>query len=132
MRTEPFLEMGLDKFIWMFPKRYLDQPLWDQLLGQANAAGPIGYQMVYGMHQAIRSAAECGLNILADHVLLTREWVQDAAQTFADMDAYLVGVKCDLSVLEAREENRRDRTLGQSGTPAIPTGTRPHKLGFRN
>ncbi len=114
VRTEPFLEMGLDKFIWMFPKRYLDQPLWDQLLGQANAAGPLGNQMVYGMHRAIRAAAECGLNILADHVLLTREWIQDAAQSFADMEAYLIGVRCDLSILEAREENRRDRTLGQA------------------
>jgi len=35
---EPFLELGLDKFIWMLPKRYLNQPLWDEILGQADQA----------------------------------------------------------------------------------------------
>lgn len=112
--SEPFLEMGLDKFIWMLPKRYHNQPLWDEVLGKANAAGALGHQLVYGMHRAIRSLAEGGLNILADHVLVEPDWVKDCARRFHDARAYLIGIRCDLHILEAREKNRRDRTLGQA------------------
>jgi chloramphenicol 3-O phosphotransferase len=35
-------------------------------------------------------------------------------QFFADMNAYLIGVKCPLDVLEQREKDRKDRTLGQA------------------
>jgi len=44
--SEPCLEMGLDKTIWMLPKRYLNQPLWNEVLGKANAAGELGHQLV--------------------------------------------------------------------------------------
>ena len=37
---EPYLEVGIDKFIFMLPGRYLDRPLWDEVLGQAVKAGP--------------------------------------------------------------------------------------------
>jgi chloramphenicol 3-O phosphotransferase len=111
---EPFLELGLDKFIWMLPKRYLNQPLWDEILGQADSAGELGHQLVSAMHHAIHSAASAGMNILADHVLVEPAWVSDCAEIFHDQQAYLVGVRCELSVLEQRERERRDRTLGQA------------------
>ena len=110
----PYLELGLDKFIWMLPKRYFDQPLWDQVLGKANQAGELGHQLVYTMHRAIRSTAEAGLNILADHVLVEPAWIQDCADLFCDLDAHLIGVRCELAILERREQDRRDRTLGQA------------------
>jgi chloramphenicol 3-O phosphotransferase len=111
---EPFLELGLDKFIWMLPKRYFNQPLWDEILGQADTAGELGHQLVCAMHRAIHSAALAGMNVLADHVLVEPAWVRDCAQVFCDSNAYLIGVRCELSVLEQRERERRDRTLGQA------------------
>lgn len=112
---EPFLEMRLDKFIWMLPKRYLNQPLWDQILGKADTAGTLGHQLVYTMHRAIHSAATAGMNILADHVLIEPAWVRDCGEIFHAQQAYLIGVRCELSTLEQREMERHDRTLGQAG-----------------
>jgi chloramphenicol 3-O phosphotransferase len=111
---KPFLELGLDKFIWMLPKRYFNQPLWDEILGQADTAGDLGHQLVHAMHRAIDSAATAGMNILADHVLVEPAWVRDCAEIFHGQHAYLIGVRCELSVLEQRERERRDRTLGQA------------------
>lgn len=111
---EPFLEMGLDKFIWMLPKRYLNQPLWDQILGKADTAGLLGHQLVYAMHRAIHSTGLAGMNVLADHVLVEPDWVRDCTELFYGLDAYLIGVQCELSVLEQREMDRNDRTLGQA------------------
>ncbi len=124
---EPFLEMGLDKLIWMLPRRYFNQPLWDDVLGRADRAGEFGHQLVYGMHRAIRTLAKSGLNILADHVLVEPNWVRDAAKCFAGLDAHLIGVHIDLLILEQRERDRKDRTLGQ----ARKQYTKVHAHGIR-
>lgn len=111
---EPYLDMGIDKFIWMLPSRYLDRPLWDDVLGRAHHSGPLGLTLFSGMHHAIAAAASRGNNILADHVFVEKAWVDECANLFAGMNAYLIGVKCPLEVVEQREADRKDRTLGQA------------------
>lgn len=39
MLDAPFLDAGIDKFIWMLPRRYRDRPLWDDVLGLAAQTG---------------------------------------------------------------------------------------------
>lgn len=111
---EPFLDMGIDKFIWMLPGRYLDRPLWDDVLGKAVQPGPVGWSLFSGMHHAIAAAASRGNNILADHVFVEKVWVDECAELFAKMNAYLIGLHCPLEVLEQREKDRKDRTLDQA------------------
>jgi chloramphenicol 3-O phosphotransferase len=111
---EPYLDAGLDKFLFMLPGRYLDRPLWDEVLGLATQAGPLGRQLVRGMHQAIAALAGAGNNVLADHVLVEADWVRECAALLADLPAYLVAVRCPLAVAEAREQARENRTLGQA------------------
>ncbi len=110
----PFLDAGIDKFIWMLPERYLERPLWDQVLGWASHAGPVGHQLMSGMHQAIAALARTGNNVIADHVLVEPRWLEECAELFYDLPAYLIGVRCPLDVLEQREKARRNRTLGQA------------------
>lgn len=111
---EPYLDMGIDKFIWMLPSRYLDRPLWDEVLGKALHAGPVGLSLFSGMHHAIAAAASRGNNVIADHALVEKAWVDECASLFAGMNAYLIGLYCPLEVLEQREKDRKDRTLGQA------------------
>lgn len=111
---EPYLNAGIDKFIWMLPKRYLDRPLWDDVLGLADRAGATGKVLFAGMHRVIAALSHCGMNVLADHVLVEKEWVHDCAEQLAGLPAYLVAVRCPLEVLEERERSRKDRTLGQA------------------
>ncbi len=66
------------------------------------------------MHHAIAAAASRGNNILTDHVFVEKVWVDECANLFAEMNAYLIGVKCPLEVVEQREADRKDRTLGQA------------------
>lgn len=114
MLDEPFLNAGIDKFIWMLPERYLDRPLWDDVLGRATAAGAMGERLFSGMHRAIATLSHAGLNVVADHVLVEPAWVDECMALFADLPAYLIGVRCPLDVLEQRERDRKDRTLGQA------------------
>jgi len=112
--SEPFLDMGIDRFIWMLPSRYLDRPLWDEILGKAVQPGHQGLVLFSGMHHAIAAAAKRGNNIIADHVFVEKAWMEECASLFADMNAFLVGLHCPLEVLERREKDRKDRTLGQA------------------
>ena len=111
---QPFLDAGIDRFIWMLPERYLDRPLWDEILGLANKAGPLGHQLMSGMHHAIAALSQAGNNVVADHVLVEPQWLQECIHLFCDSPALFVGVRCPLEVLVQRERERRDRTLGQA------------------
>ena len=111
---EPFINAGIDKFIWMLPKRYLDRPLWDDVLGLATEAGKMGNRLFSVMHKVIQLLSLEGMNVVADHVLVEQKWVEECACLFAPLPAYLVGIHCPLDVLIQREADRKDRTLGQA------------------
>lgn len=111
---EPYLDAGLDRFLWMLPKRYLDRPLWDDVLGLATEAGTTGHNLVLGMHRAIAALSRAGLNVVADHVLVEPVWVADCTAVLAGLPAWLIGVRCPLPVLVERERARGNRTLGQA------------------
>jgi chloramphenicol 3-O phosphotransferase len=66
------------------------------------------------MHHAILAAARCGMNVIADHVLVEEKWLRECTELFHDMPAWLVGVRCPLNVLEQREKSRENRTPGQA------------------
>jgi chloramphenicol 3-O phosphotransferase len=115
MLSGPFLDAGIETFIWMLPERYLHQrELWDTVLGHAAYAGPLGHTLFSGMHHAIAALSRAGNHILADHVLVEPDWVRECAILFHELPAYLIGIHCPLEVIEQRERDRADRTLGQA------------------
>jgi chloramphenicol 3-O phosphotransferase len=114
IQEEPYLDVGLDKFLWMLPGRYLEPPLWDEVLGLADRAGPVGHHLVSGMHQAIAVLSLGGNNVIADHVLVEPDWLRQCIRLFSPLPAYFVGVHCPLEVLEQRERERHNRTWGQA------------------
>jgi chloramphenicol 3-O phosphotransferase len=111
---EPYLDVGIDRFLWMLPRRYLQSPFWDEVLGHADRAGPLGHQLISGMHHAAAVLARRGNHVIVDHVLIEPAWTRECAALFCDLPAFLIGVRCPLAVLEQREKARRDRTLGQA------------------
>ena len=48
------------------------------------------------------------------HVLLEPAWLAECRRLWTGLDWTLVGVRCPLAVIEQRERERRDRTLGQA------------------
>ena len=108
----PYLNAGFDKFIWMLPHRCLKRPLWYEVMGHANKAGQIGHQLASGMHHAIVALAKAGNNVIADHVLVEQQWLDECVNLFSDLHAFFIGVKCPLEVVQQRERDRKNRTIG--------------------
>ncbi len=98
----------------MLPGSYLNRPLWDDMLGKADNAGKQGHILFSGMHHALAAMARQGNHLLVDHVLVEPSWVEECAMLFAELPAYLIGIHCPLKILETRERDRKDRTLGQA------------------
>ncbi|HYF75926.1 MAG TPA: hypothetical protein VD973_02250 [Symbiobacteriaceae bacterium] len=114
LMDEPYVDAGLDKFLFMLPKRFLnDAGYWQQVM-EPTRSGPIGLQLIAGMHRSIAALAATGNHVVADHVLIDPRWLRDCAEVMAPLPAYLIGVRCPLAVVEQRERDRKDRTLGQA------------------
>lgn len=111
---EPYLEAGLDKFLWMLPRRYLAAPLWNEVLGEAVRAGEVGHRLASGMHHALAALSRAGCHVVADHVLVEPAWRDECRTLFRGLPTLFVGVVCPLPALVERERARADRTLGQA------------------
>lgn len=119
----PYLHAGIDNFIFMLPKAWINPPLWSQVFeydyddaGNITRirAGQMGHQLIGAMHNAVAGLARRGFNVIVDHVLLEPAWLEDCLTAFDGLNTYLIGVKCPLEVVEQRERDRKDRTLGQA------------------
>jgi len=122
---DPWLVIGIDTFVFALPARYLDQPLWSEVFryvrpeGMTDGpfrieTGPLGHDLVRGMHRSVAALARSGLSIVVDHVVLETAWLEDCRTQWAGIDWTFVGLRCPLTVIEQRERDRRDRTLGQA------------------
>jgi chloramphenicol 3-O phosphotransferase len=122
---ELWLEMGIDRFAYALPGRVVGQPTWPQLFRYVRPDGqsdgpftiettPLGRRFISGIHATAASIADAGLNVIVDHVLLERAWLEECARTWAAFDVLFVGVRCPLDVVMRRELERKDRTLGQA------------------
>jgi chloramphenicol 3-O phosphotransferase len=121
----PWLGIGIDTVVFALPKAYLNPPLWGEVFryvpADAGSAAPfrietgeLGHRLVEGMHRMVASLAEGGLSIVVDHVLLEPRWLPDLRDRLAGHPLLVVGVRCPLDVVIAREAAREDRTIGQA------------------
>ena len=104
---EAYLEAGIDKFLFMLPAHYLMKAhLWHEVIGYEKMdngdllpkVGEHGHRLMRGMHRAIAALAQTGNNVLADHVLLDRLWLDDCIYTFEGLEVLFVGIFCPLEV----------------------------------
>ncbi|HEU5381379.1 MAG TPA: AAA family ATPase [Ktedonobacteraceae bacterium] len=118
--SDPYLHIALDAFLTMFPPRWVEtSDGFGQALpspggdaGRAIHLGPVAQRLISGYHHALAACAVSGNNLIVDHVLLERQWLQECVVLLANFSVFFVGVHCPLEVLEARERERDDRAPG--------------------
>ena len=136
LAPEPVLHLGMDNFyIQVCPPKYLfrmvppgttianpaDEP--ESVLffepgddPAARAAGTaivvprFGRDLMSGMHHSVAALARLGHRVVVDHVLWVPEWLEECITLWREFPVLFVGVHCPLSVLEARELARGDRS----------------------
>ncbi|CAM3109932.1 AAA family ATPase [Paenibacillus sediminis] len=103
---EPYLHISVDKFLYMLPVDYINggKP-WE-------ATKEVMFKVIKGMHHALPALVATGNNIIVDHVLEERQWLEECVTLLADYKVLFVSVTCSLEELQRRERERGDRNIG--------------------
>jgi chloramphenicol 3-O phosphotransferase len=67
-----------------------------------------------GIHQCLPALATAGNNIIFDHIIETKAWLQHLISLISELDVFFVGLHCSLPELERREIRRGDRRQGEA------------------
>ena len=98
---EPYLHFCIDTFLWMLPERYLSP----------EALPEVAPKVISAMHHCIAASVLVGNNIIVDHVLEDKQWLEECVRLLAGFSVLFVGVRCPLEELE-RRERKRNRQQG--------------------
>jgi chloramphenicol 3-O phosphotransferase len=67
-----------------------------------------------GFHRSIPALASAGNNLIVEHIVEQREWMNRLLLLLEPHDVFFVGVHCPVDELERRERHRRDRRIGEA------------------
>jgi chloramphenicol 3-O phosphotransferase len=95
--AEPFLHLRLDDFIGMLPRT-------DDL--------EMFMRMVSGMNRSIAVMSEEHNNLIVDHVVVDKAWLDQCLELLRGRCVLFVGLHCPLEELERRERERDSRRQG--------------------
>ncbi|MDY6867419.1 MAG: AAA family ATPase [Chloroflexota bacterium] len=103
-----YMRASLDDFFNFYPEK-LVMPKTKE---KAQVFRRVIPNLVSGFHRAIGALAGAGNNVIVDHVLQGEGWLDECLDALRDYDVLFVGVRCPLAVLEQREKDRGDRSIG--------------------
>lgn len=114
----PLLAVGLDSIDVAFGE---DRARWRDLVlprhspvpGVGAHYGPLGRELIAGMHRAAKAWVDAGFDVVMEHTFLDRHVVDDLTAVFANDMLITVGLTCDEDVLAARER-AADHPTGRS------------------
>lgn len=67
-----------------------------------------------GFHNSVPAIVDAGNNLLVEHIIETREWMDRLIRLLGGYDIFVVGLHCPLGELERREVARGDRRIGEA------------------
>jgi chloramphenicol 3-O phosphotransferase len=125
---EPYQHIALDQFRDGMPGRYrgLNSPQGTPGEAGLNIVpmekdgerlthirfGEHGEQVLAGMRRAIAAFAAAGNNVIIDDLLFKPDYLDDYARALVGIPSWLIGVRCSLDVVNARESQRSGRFPG--------------------
>ena len=67
-----------------------------------------------GIHQCLPALTTAGNNLIFDHIIESKSWLENLLQSTSTLDVFFVGLHCSLSELERREIERGNRRIGEA------------------
>jgi len=76
--------------------------------------GPLGRELIGGMHRAAAAWARAGFDVGLDHCIVDTAMLADLRRACDGVPLVVIGMTCDPVVLDDRESDRRDVVAGRS------------------
>jgi chloramphenicol 3-O phosphotransferase len=67
-----------------------------------------------GFHRSIVSFAEAGNDMIVEHIVEEPSWARQLQELLAHLDAFWVGVHAPIALIEKREQERGNRSIGEA------------------
>lgn len=67
-----------------------------------------------GFHRSLPALTGAGNNIIVEHIVETKAWMNRLIDLLSPFDVFFVGLHCPLAELERREAERGDRRIGEA------------------
>lgn len=138
LAAECWMHIGIDLFWFALPPEQLDlarvRPeyyTWDSAVEADGLEwftvhpGPILDLAMHSRYRAIRAYLDNGMNVIADDVIWTREWLVDALRVFEGCRVWMVGVH-----VSDEEGARRELERGGIGVEKYMAGRTRHRSGI--
>ncbi len=90
--------------------------------------GPLGRELVNGMHRAAAAWARSGLDVGLDHCILDTAMLGDLRRACDGVPLLMIGMTCDPVVLDDREADRREVQPGRSAAQRAAVLEVEHEL----
>jgi len=90
--------------------------------------GPLGRELVSGMHRAAATWARSGLDVGLDHCIVDTAMLADLRRACDEVPLLIIGMTCDAVVLDDREADRRDVVPGRSAAQRAAVLEVRHRL----
>jgi chloramphenicol 3-O phosphotransferase len=71
-------------------------------------------QFFEGFHNSLPAFAAAGNNLIVEHIVETRLWMNRLLVLLESFDVFFVGLHCPLEELERRERERGNRRIGEA------------------
>lgn len=125
MMSEPYFLLGIDMYWFAMPPKEIDletvTPQYYQWCQEKGEDGLEYFRILPGKYlnesmlaryKSMAAYLERGLNVIADEVFWTREWLIESLKALEPYTSYYVGIYCSDEELSRREIQRGDRYLG--------------------
>lgn len=125
LACEPYFLLGIDMFWFTMPPKEIDlETVSSNYYSWCQEESPEGLkyfrilpghllnEIMLARYKAMTAYLDRGLNIIADEVFWSCDWLLESLRCFAPYTSYYVGVYCQDSEMSRREVQRGDRYLG--------------------
>ncbi len=122
----PLLELGIDRFISMMPRKYIglgpEAQQGFQYVSDRDELGPIvhvksgwlGHKLLLSIPSIIYSLTQHGYDLVVDEVIEGDERLWNYVQLLNNHRVYFIAVVCNIDTLEERERARQNRPVGMA------------------
>ncbi|MBX9723850.1 MAG: hypothetical protein K2X81_20755, partial [Candidatus Obscuribacterales bacterium] len=123
--AEPYFLLGIDLFWFTMPEKEIDlervSERYYRWCQEESADGKKYFRIIPGhylneimlaRYKSMAAYLDRGLNIIADEVFWSRDWLLEALRVLEPYTCYFIGIDCEDEELSRREVQRGDRYLG--------------------
>ena len=111
------LQAELNEPFWHFSIDHLNDARvlpWDRIKSGEFPWGDQREAFFEGFHRCLPALAQAGNNLIVEHIIETRAWMDRLVGLLSTVDVFFVGIHCPLPELERRELARGDRRKGEA------------------